>query len=562
MVQPLGERVKKILLKKKLIAPEKLEEVLKQQARTQVRLSEILIKEGLVKEENLISVIGEEFGLSVINLKRFHPDPELKNIINQNISRRYHIFPVSKIGQTLTVAMSDPLNVLALDTIKILTGYNLKLVLTTESALEEAIQQFYTQVSEVAAVDDILKEVTDESLEVISPEEEESVTDLQRKSEGVPVVKFVNLLLSKALKMRASDIHIEPYEQKLRVRYRVDGVLQEIASPPKKSQAAIIARIKIMSGMDIAEKRVPQDGRFQAVIAGKSIDYRVSCLPIARGEKVVIRALDKTSLSIGLNELGFSEASRKRFEMAVQSPYGMILITGPTGSGKSTTLYCILNKLNTPERNIVTIEDPVEYEVHGITQLPIKPEIGLTFACGLRSILRQSPDIIMIGEIRDRETADIAIKASLTGELVLSTLHTNDAPGAITRLIDMGVEPFLIASSLIIVAAQRLVRKLCKSCCVKVPVTEELKKRFKLKTDSIYRASGCAYCNQTGYLGRTAIIELLQVSEPIKELILTKADADRIRAVALKEGMRTLREDGLLKVEEGITSLEEVLRVS
>ena len=562
MAKSLGDRIKAVLLEKKLITSEKLDEAIKEQAKTHRRLGKILVKKQFVNEENLMLILGEELGLPVINVKRFRPDPELTSLISESISRRYHILPISKIGKMLTIAMSDPLDVLALDAIKILTGYNLKPVLTGESELEDAIQQFYGVDSGIASVNDILKEAKDGEMELLIPEEEDSSIALRQESEGAPVVKFVNFLLVKALKMRASDIHIEPYEKKLRIRYRIDGILHEIVSPPKKSQAAVLARLKIMSGMDITEKRIAQDGRFQSTIAEKTIDYRVSCLPISRGEKIVIRALDRSSLTVGLDQLGFSEYPRKRFETAIKRPYGMILVTGPTGSGKSTTLYSILNKLNTTERNIVTVEDPVEYELDGITQIQIKPEIGLTFANGLRSILRQSPDIIMVGEIRDMETADIAIKASLTGELVLSTLHTNDAPGSITRLMDMGVEAFLIASSLIMVEAQRLVRKLCNFCREKIPLTEDLKKKFNFKTDSIYQAKGCKHCNQTGYLGRTAVIEVLLVSEAIKEAILNKADADQIREIALKEGMRTLREDGLAKVEEGTITLEEMLRVT
>lgn len=562
MVKLLSERLKEVLLEKKLITPQKLDEAIKEQVRTHRRLSEILIKKGLVKEKNLMLILGEELKLPVINIRRFRPDPELTNIISETISRRYHILPISKVGRTLTIAMSDPLDVFALDVVKMITGYNLKPVLTSESELEDAIQQFYGQTSKLTNIKEILGEVKDKELEVVAPEEEISVNELKKESEEVPVVKFVNLLLVKALKLRASDIHIEPYEQRLRIRYRIDGVLHEIASPPKKIQSAVLARIKIMSGMDIAEKRIPQDGRFQANISGRAIDYRVSCLPISYGEKIVIRALDRSSLSTGLDQLGFSEGPRRRFEMAIQRPYGMILVTGPTGSGKSTTLYSILNKLNTPERNIITIEDPVEYEINGITQIQIRPEIGLTFASGLRSILRQSPDIIMVGEIRDRETADIAIKASLTGELVLSTLHTNDAAGAITRLMDMGVESFLIASSLIMVEAQRLVRRLCKYCREKTALLDDVKKKFDFKQDFIYKARGCKQCNHTGYSGRIAVIEVLLISEAVKELILARADADQIRDIGLKEGMRTLREDGILKVQDGTTTLEEVLRVT
>lgn len=562
MAKPLADRIKEVLLEKKIISPEKLEEALKERSRTHCRLSEILIKKGFVQEENLIPVLGQELGIPLIKLKRFRPDPEVLNFISESSCRRYHILPISKIGKVLTLAMSDPLDVFALDTIKMMTGYDIKPVLTGQSELDDAIHECYEKNSKITDIKDIIHQVEEDEMEVLGFEEEKSAATLRKESEEAPVVKFVNALLSKAQKLRASDIHIEPYEHKLRIRYRIDGVLQEIISPPKKIQPAILARLKIMSGMDITEKRTPQDGRFRAIIASRNYDYRVSCLPIVRGEKIVVRILDRASLSGGLNELGFSENPKRRFEMAVSRPYGMILVTGPTGSGKSTTLYSILNKLNTTEKNIMTVEDPVEYELEGITQIQVKPEIGLTFADGLRSILRQSPDIIMVGEIRDRETADIAIKASLTGELVLSTLHTNDAPGAITRLMDMGVEPFLIASSLVLVEAQRLVRKLCTHCRVKTAIEKDVKKKFNMNTDFIFKAAGCKHCNQTGYTGRTAVIETLLITETVKELILARADADQIREAGLKEGMRTLREDGISKVEEGMTSLEEVIRVT
>lgn len=562
MAKPLADRIKEVLLEKKIISPEKLEEALKERSRTHCRLSEILIKKGFVQEENLIPVLGQELGIPLIKLKRFRPDPEVLNFISESSCRRYHILPISKIGKVLTLAMSDPLDVFALDTIKMMTGYDIKPVLTGQSELDDAIHECYEKNSKITDIKDIIHQVEEDEMEVLGFEEEKSAATLRKESEEAPVVKFVNALLSKAQKLRASDIHIEPYEHKLRIRYRIDGVLQEIISPPKKIQPAILARLKIMSGMDITEKRTPQDGRFRAIIASRNYDYRVSCLPIVRGEKIVVRILDRASLSGGLNELGFSENPKRRFEMAVSRPYGMILVTGPTGSGKSTTLYSILNKLNTTEKNIMTVEDPVEYELEGITQIQVKPEIGLTFADGLRSILRQSPDIIMVGEIRDRETADIAIKASLTGELVLSTLHTNDAPGAITRLMDMGVEPFLIASSLVLVEAQRLVRKLCTHCRVKTAIEKDVKKKFNMNTDFIFKAAGCKHCNQTGYTGRTAVIETLLITETVKELILARADADQIREAGLKEGMRTLREDGISKAEEGMTSLEEVIRVT
>jgi len=444
-------------------------------------------------------------------------------------------------------------------------------VLSTERQILETIEQYYKPYAE--ELSKTLKEVEKfkekVSLELIKSEKLD-LADIEKESKAAPVVRMVDLIINEALRNRSSDVHIEPGEKDLRVRYRIDGELHEAFSLPKKNQNAILARLKIMAGLDITDSRLPQDGRFKIEFEGREIDFRVSVLPISFGGKIVLRALDKSSLSTGLDRLGFCESALAEFKDAISRPYGMILVTGPTGSGKSTTLYSILNQFNTPERNIVTIEDPVEYQVEGITQVQVKPDIGLTFANGLRSILRQSPDIIMVGEIRDFETADIAIKASLTGQLLFSTLHTNDAASAITRFIDMGVEPFLVAASLIGTCAQRLCRKVCQRCREEHQIPKDAMKRIGLmpkrtaKSDEgiFYQAKGCKRCSNTGYYGRMAIIEFLTIDEKIKTMIVERVSTDKIKEYAIAHGMKTLRQDGLNKVADGVTTLEEVLRVT
>jgi type IV pilus assembly protein PilB len=439
------------------------------------------------------------------------------------------------------MAMADPLNVLAIDDLKMLTRFNIEPVLSSETEILQAIDKFF--VSEGRALTDVIDEQREGDVELISSQKDEfDITDAALEGETPPIVKIVSLVLIEALKKRASDIHIEPEENDLRVRYRIDGNLQDILRLPKKNQNAVLARVKIMSGMDITESRVPQDGRFKIRLQKKEVDFRVSALPTSFGSKIVLRALDKSNLSIGFDRLGFSEDAIAKFSNAISRPFGMILVTGPTGSGKSTTLYSIINKLNTPDRNIITIEDPVEYQVEGITQIQVNSDIGLTFASGLRSLLRQSPDVIMIGEIRDSETADIAIKASLTGQLVLSTLHTNDATTAISRLEDMGVEPFLIASSVILVVAQRLCRVVCPVCKG--------------------RHTDCKKCSSTGYYGREAVLEILPIDDKIREMIIDRTAVDTIKKYATSLGMKTLREDAMGKYKRGVTSMEEVVRVT
>ncbi|NOX98078.1 MAG: Flp pilus assembly complex ATPase component [Nitrospirae bacterium] len=553
------KRLNDILVEGKLLTKEELGQALAIQRQEGHRLSHILVEKGYVREDDLIACLGKELGIPPINLTRYQVDPKVVNIVPESMARYYHLFPVSCLGRFLTAAMADPLNVFAIDDIKMITGYKIEPVISTERDIKDALDRYY---GSKTSMDKIFEEVEDPDLQVMRREKEAGFLELLTETEEVPVIKVVNLILMEALKRRASDIHVEPYRNSLRVRCRVDGVLQEIVSPPKQMQGAIIARLKIMAGLDIAEHRVPQDGRFKVRLQGKEIDYRVSLLPIGFGEKIVLRALDKDNLNIGLDKLGFEPDTTRKFQESMARPYGMILVTGPTGSGKSTTLYSVLNQLNTPDRNIITIEDPVEYQVEGLTQVQVKPEIGLTFANGLRSLLRQSPDVIMIGEIRDKETADIAIKAALTGQIIFSTLHTNDAPGAMTRLMDMGMEPFLISSSIIMVAAQRLVRKICPRCKEVHEVPAEVRERMGLKNSLIFRGKGCRNCSKTGYFGRVAILEVLEMNEEISNLVIEGASADRIKEAARKAGMKTLQENGIEKIKSGITSLEEVLRVT
>ncbi|MFC1621014.1 GspE/PulE family protein [Candidatus Omnitrophota bacterium] len=534
-------KLSQALVKNKLISEKDLKRVREKQAREGGSLPEILLKEGLVDEKDLLAVMSTTFSIPAIDLSKYKVEQDSIALIPEKVARQYKAIIICKFSTTLIVAMVDPLNIFAIDDLKMITKCNIEPVLSTETEIFRAIDKFY--VSEEGTLSDIIKNTEDGDVEVISTAKEEfDITDAALEGEAPPIVKMVDLILVEALKKRASDIHIEPEEDGLRVRYRVDGSLHDALKIPKKNQNAILARLKIMSGMDITESRTPQDGRFRIRTRRKEVDFRVSALPTSFGSKIVLRALDKANLSMGLDKLGFSKHTLAKFEEAIAKPFGMILVTGPTGSGKSTTLYSVLNQLNTPDKNIITVEDPVEYQVEGITQVQANSDIGLNFASGLRSLLRQSPDVIMIGEIRDSETADIAIKASLTGQLVLSTLHTNDAPTAVNRLMDMGIEPFLIASSVILVAAQRLCRVICPSCKGKVV--------------------DCKKCSGTGYYGRRAVLEVLSIDDKMREMIIEKASTDDIRDYAISKGMKTLRDDAMEKYEDGITTMEEVSRIT
>ena len=543
MANKVYDNLSQALLKQKLLTEKDLKAAREEQVKQGGTLGTILIKKGLIDEKDLVTVMSTVFSIPAINLSRYKIEKDLVNVVPEKTARQYKAIPICKLGTTLVVAMADPLNVLAIDDLKMLTKSNVEPVLATPTDIARTIDRLFA--SEGKALSDVINGHTkdDSALEIVGVLKEEfDITDAALEGETPPIVKMVNLILFEALRKRASDIHIEPEEKDLKVRYRIDGSLHDALRLPKKNQNAVLARLKIMSGMDITESRIPQDGRFKIRMRDKEVDFRVSALPTSFGAKMVLRALDKSNLSIGLNKLGFSEYALKKFKEAIQRPFGMILVTGPTGSGKSTTLYSILNRLNTADRNIITVEDPVEYQVEGITQIQANPDIGLTFASGLRSLLRQSPDVIMIGEIRDSETADISIKASLTGQLVLSTLHTNDAVTAISRLEDMGVEPFLIASSVILVAAQRLCRVVCPDCKGK-------------KED-------CKKCSSTGYYGRRAVLEVLVIDDKIREMIIDRASTDDIKDYAVSHGMRTLREDAMEKHEQGVTTIEEVTRVT
>jgi type IV pilus assembly protein PilB len=568
-MQNLKENIIETLLKNRLFTKEQLDRALKIQKDNGIPLRRVLIGEGLVSEEVLLSLLSEQLYIPTLHLTKYRFDPNIINLIPERIARQYNLIPLSRMGNTLTISMSDPLNIFALDDLKALTGCDIDTVLSPQDEIQRAIDMQYRLESK--DMQEILEEASiaqagleEKDIELIRQEEIELSSALE-ESKKAPIVQLVDLMVSQALKKRASDIHIEPEWDCLRIRYRIDGSLHDIFKIPKANQNAILARIKIISNLDITEGRIPQDGRFKVKFEGKEVDFRVSGLPTTFGQKFVLRALDKSNLSIGLDKLGFSERPLAIFKEAIAKPFGMILVTGPTGSGKSTTLYSILNQLNTQDRSIITIEDPVEYQIEGITQIQVKPEIDLDFASGLRSLLRQSPDIIMIGEIRDPETADIAIKASLTGQLVFSTLHTNDAVSSITRLIDMGVEPFLVASSLVMLCAQRLCRKICSKCRKPVDVpTEYLEKiGFKDQKITFYQAEGCKYCNNTGFFGRIAILEALMIDDAIRQMIIKKESNDVIKQYTVEKcGMVTLRDDAFLKVKQELVTLEEALRIT
>jgi type IV pilus assembly protein PilB len=564
-MQALRENIIEILSKSNYLSREQLEKALEIQKERGVPLRRVLIEQGLIPEETLLSLLSKQLYIPTLHLGKYKFDSNIINLIPEHIAKLYNLIHLSRIGNTLTVSMSDPLNIFALDDLQTLTGCRIDIVLSQEEEISKAIDfQYHAESKDMQNILDetLLKEQTLEGVEVVRHDEID-LTSALIESEKAPIVKLVDLMLTQALKKRASDIHVEPESDCLRIRYRIDGSLHDIFRIPRIKQNAILARIKIVSNLDITETRIPQDGRFKVRSEGKEVDFRVSSLPTTFGQKFVLRALDKSSLSIGLDKLGFSEQPLHIFKETVAKPFGMILVTGPTGSGKSTTLYSVLNQLNTAERNIITIEDPVEYQIEGITQIQVKPEIGLDFAQGLRSLLRQSPDVIMIGEIRDSETADIAIKAALTGQLVLSTLHTNDAITSITRLIDMNVEPFLVASSIIMLCAQRLARKICFKCRRPIDIPQDFLKKIGFNEKAtFYVADGCKYCNNTGFYGRIAILEALILDDTIREMIIRKKSIDEIKQYALERGMKTLRDDAFLKVKQELTTLEEALRIT
>lgn len=554
------KQLAQLLLEDNLITEEQLEEAVEEQRRLGRSLGRILIDKGLVTESNLVALLAKQIGLDFVDLAEYHVDPAAASLIPENLAKRYKALPIGLEDGRLIVAMSDPSNVFAMDDIRTLTGKDIKPVVATGGDILAAINK-------LQRLDQSVESFADAATDAQAEEDLTDPTKTRELVEEAPIVKFVNMLITQAVQNRASDVHVEPQERDLRIRYRIDGVLHEVMRPAKSIQAGVLSRLKIMGEMDIAERRIPQDGRVSLNVGGQAIDLRIASLPTVFGEKIVMRVLDKSSVLLKLEDLGFLESNFLRYQKAYTRPYGMILVTGPTGSGKSTTLYATLNILNKEDRNIITVEDPVEYRLPGVNQVQVNPKAGLTFASALRSILRADPDIVLIGEIRDRETAQIAIEAALTGHLVLSTLHTNDAPSAITRLIEMGVEPFLVTSAMDAVLAQRLCRRLCERCKEPYDPTREalLENRFPIGEDedapTLYRAVGCSHCSKTGYRGRMALHEVMPASEEIERLAVERRASDEIRKVAIDQGMIELWNDGMAKVRMGRTSIEEIQRV-
>ena len=563
-----GERIADILIEDGLLLPNQLEEAVGIQKNVGGRLLKILTDKQFVTEQDMSFSMGRCLNTPPINLSKLTIPEEIMGLVPREMARANKLVPIARLNGKLFVAMADPTNVLAVDDLKRRVQLEIVPMIATERAVSDALAGIHGG----ANMSQVLRQVSDEAaqaaaenVEVESSKREEIDLDrLASDSEDAPVIKIVNLILAQAVKEKASDIHIEPFLHTLKLRYRVDGELMMAESPPKALQLAITSRIKILAGLNIAERRVPQDGRFRIKVMGKEVDLRISILPTAHGEKIVIRILDKSSLTASIDHMGMDENTLGKFRKAIDAPHGMILVTGPTGSGKTTTLYSVLHELNSPQYNIVTVEDPIEYELVGINQVAVRNDIGLDFASALRSILRQDPDIVMVGEIRDNETADIAVKAALTGHQVLSTLHTNDAAGAITRLDDMGIEPFLISSSILMSCAQRLVRRVCSNCREEfIPEPEMLERLSMKESDTVfYHGHGCDRCKGRGYLGRLAIIEALPVSDSVRRLIIKRASAAVIKNQAITEGMKTLRMVGVEKAQEGITTLEEIWRVT
>ncbi len=562
----MAGRLGDLLVSNGLITPAQLEKALQEQKISGTKLGSALVKLGYISEKNLVSFLSRHYGVPAIDLNEIQIDADAMKMIPADVIFKYQAIPIKRIGSTLRVAMSDPSNILAIDDIKFLAGCHVEVFVSTESAIKTAIDRFYDPSD---ALNDIMSDIKEgETIDLLEDTEDIDVSELKQAVEDAPVVKLVNLILNEAINRTASDIHIEPYEKIFRVRLRVDGVLYEFMKPPMKLKNAITSRVKIMSKLDIAERRLPQDGRIKVKYGrDKEMDFRVSVLPTLFGEKVVMRLLDKSSLQLDMTKLGFEENPLLEFRDAIHKPFGMVLVTGPTGSGKTTTLYSALTELNQISENISTAEDPVEYNLMGINQVQIHEEIGLSFANCLRSFLRQDPDIIMVGEIRDFETAEISIKAALTGHLVLSTLHTNDAPSTISRLLNMGIEPFLVASAVNLIVAQRLARKVCDSCRTAVQVSPQMLMNLGVPPEELpgftcYRGAGCPRCSNTGYKGRVALYEVLPVREEIRELILQGASAGEIKKGAISLGMKTLRQAALQKLKEGITSVDEVIKVT
>jgi type IV pilus assembly protein PilB len=568
----MSQRLGDLLVKEKVITQEQLEQATKLQKESRTRLASALVKLGFLSDEDVTNFLSRQYGVPAINLSYFEIDPAVVKLIPYETAKRYQILPLSRVGASLTIAMVDPTNVFAMDDIKFMTGFNIEPVVASESSIVEGIDKAYgtSKEEELESVMQSMNDAGDAAdIEVQAEEQELELQQLEKAADEAPIVKLVNLVLTDAVKRGASDIHMEPYEKEFRVRFRIDGVLLAIMNPPLKLKDAITSRLKIMAKLDISEKRLPQDGRImlKMQIGGKKkqLDFRVSTLPTLWGEKIVLRLLDKENLRLDMTKLGFESESLVKFEKAILKPYGMVLVTGPTGSGKTNTLYSAISRLNQPDTNIMTAEDPVEFQLGGVNQVQMKEQIGLNFAAALRAFLRQDPNIILVGEIRDFETAEIAIKAALTGHLVLSTLHTNGAPETITRLMNMGIEPFLVATSVHLICAQRLVRRICKDCAepIEVPAQALIDEGFtpeEAKTVQIMKGKGCTVCNKTGYKGRAGLYEVMEVDDEIRELVLVGASAVELKKKAIERGMITLRRSGLTKVAQGVTSLEEVAR--
>ncbi|MBM4276432.1 MAG: type IV-A pilus assembly ATPase PilB [Deltaproteobacteria bacterium] len=591
----MSERLGELLIKRNFITPEQLKKAQEEQKLKGGRLESNMVKLGFIKEDELLSFLSAQYRVHPVKLSKMEINPNVVKLIPSSISKKYFIIPINRVGPKLTLAMADPSNIVAIDEIKFITGFNVEPVVASETEIVDAIKKYYGGGGSVAGLGTTTFQALDYSIDEDKSSESDfdlldaslvdvdefdklvhgavdniEVVEDQNADEtgeiGGPIIKIVNGVLIKAIKLGASDIHFEPYEKSFRVRYRVDGVMRREMTLPIQIKNAIVSRLKIMSRLDIAERRLPQDGRIKLRLGkGREMDFRVSTVPVLFGEKVVLRLLDKSSLQLDMVKLGFEESSLEDFKNALRKPVGMILVTGPTGSGKTTTLYSALSELNKETENITTAEDPVEYNFMGINQVQMHEEIGLTFASSLRAFLRQDPDIIMVGEIRDFETAQIAVQAALTGHLVLSTVHTNDAPGTVTRLIDMGIEPFLISSAVILILAQRLIRKICMECREPIKVHPQLLIDLGVPSDEVksfptYKGKGCSICNNTGYKGRVGLYEVMANKEEIKELILSRASTSEVKKEAMRLGMKTLRQSGICKIREGLTTIEEVLR--
>ncbi|MEE9206929.1 MAG: type IV-A pilus assembly ATPase PilB [Gemmatimonadota bacterium] len=553
-----------LLLRENTVTQEQLDQALDEQAKNGTRLGYTLVSSGAVSEADMLKVLSRLYRVPGVELSEIDVDPKILKLVPADFSNKHLVLPLRRVGRTLTVALVNPSDLSVIDDLKFITRFDVDAVVATEFALRASIERYY----EISAdrLGDLLEELEDQEVEIVEEEEDDyTASQMQAGAEEAPVVRLINGVLTDAVRRGASDIHIEPYEREMRIRYRVDGTLQEIMQPPYRMKAALISRVKILSDLNIAERRVPQDGRIKLKIGRRVIDFRVSTLPVLFGEKIVLRILDKGNLTLDLEKFGMEPGAEKDFVHAIAQPYGMVLVTGPTGSGKTTTLYSALSRLNTGEVNIMTVEDPVEYNLQGINQVQVRSQIGMTFAAALRAFLRQDPNIIMVGEIRDLETGSIAVKAALTGHLVLSTLHTNDAASTITRMVDMGIEPFNVASAVNIITAQRLVRRICNNCRAEATYPPEVLKSTGMPSDQLaettfYRGEGCDSCDGSGYSGRQGLYEVMKMSPELRRLVLQGASTADLKQVAIEAGMITLRTDGLLKASRGITTLEEVLK--